>query len=170
MTRLTLIIAFLLFTSLSFYGQDLKQNKGKVLAIDSVFKTTLSSGEMLSIKLRNLTPHDRGFTVEAVALSKEPYYYNAVYSAYINNDTLFFKELRTAKKVSREQKIQYALPNYNVNPYDIKANSDTTINFMIKGTPIQKGLSLKLKIMTDIVDDDYETIYSDPFQVFSLPD
>ena len=170
MTRFLLITAFLLFISIPFYGQHLKPSEGRVLVIDSVFTTTLSSGELLSVKLRNLTPHDRGFTVEAVALSKEPYYYNAVYSAYLNNDTLFFKALRTAKKVSKEQKIQYILPNYNINPYNIKANSDTTINFIMKGTPIQKGVPLKLIIMTDIVDDDYETVYSDPFQVFSLPE
>ena len=117
-----------------------------------------------------MTTHDRGFTLEVVELSDEPYYYNAVYSAYINKDKSFFKKLRAAKKSSKENNIQYVLPNYLKNSYEIKGNSTTTISFMIEGKPVKNGLLIKLRITSDIVNDVYETIYSDSFKVFSLPE
>ena len=167
MTRLILTIAFLSIIN-HFYGQII-QHRGKVLAIDSIRKTTFQNGDTLLVTIRNLTSQERGFTVEALSLEKEPYYYNAVYSAYFNTDTAFFKTLRATQKRSKETHTQYVLPNYRTNPYNIKANSDTTISFVMKGTPMQKGTMLRLRIQSDIVNDDYETIYSNPIQLTSMP-
>ena len=168
MIRLILTIAFL-FIIKSFYGQNTIRNQGKVLAIDSIVKTTVKNGDTLSITVRNLTSQERGFTVEALLLEKEPYYYNAVYSAYFNNDTLFFKKLRAMQGQAKKTHTQYILPSYQTNPYDIKANSDTTISFIMNGTSMQKGTLLRLKITSDIVSDYYETVYSNPIWVISLP-
>lgn len=170
MTRLILIAFLLSFSNGESFGQKSIESKGQILAIDSIFNTTNSKGDTLSLTVKNLTLNDRGFTIEVVELSEEPYYYNAVYSAYINNDKSFFKKLRAAKKSSRENNIQFVLPNYLTTPYDIKGNSTRTINFMIKGKPVKNGLMIKLRITSDIVNDEYETIYSDSFKVFSLPD
>ena len=170
MTRLILITLFFLFSNSELLGQKSIESKAHVLAVDSIYNKTNSKGDTLSIVIKNLTTHDRGFTVEVIELSDEPFYYNAVFSAYINKDKSFFKKLRASKKSSRENNIGYVLPNYLTIPYVIKGNSTTTINFMIKGKPIKNGLMLKLRITSDIVNDDYETIYSDSFKVFSLPD
>jgi hypothetical protein len=131
---------------------------------------TSIKGDTFSIKVKNLTPNDRGFIIEVVALVDEPYYYNAVYSAYLNNDTSFFKKLRAAKKSSRKNNIQYVLPDYRTTLYDIKGNSERTINFMIKGKSIKNGVMTKLRITSDFVKDESETIYSNPFKLHVLPD
>jgi len=168
MTRFILTNSFLLFI-ISSYGQNTGQSRGKVLTIDTITKTTFRNGDTLSITVRNLTPQRRGFTVEALSMEKQSYYYSAVYSAYFNNDTLFFKTLKATQELSRETHTQYALPNYQTHPYSIKANSDTTIKFILKGVPIQKGTMLRLRITSDIVNDDQETIYSNPIKVLLLP-
>ncbi|WP_460562589.1 hypothetical protein, partial [Ferruginibacter profundus] len=110
MTRVILIVFYFLFSNDESFGQKSIESKGQVLAIDSIFNKTNSKGDTLSLIVKNLTTQDRGFTVEVVELSEEPYYYNAVYSAYINKDKSFFKKLRAAKKSSRENNIQYVLP------------------------------------------------------------
>ena len=170
MTRLIMVTFYFLFLITESYGQKSVESKGNVLAIESIFSKKTSMGDTLSVKVKNLTTYDRGFVIEVVELSEEPYYYNAAYSAYINKDKLFFQKLRAAKKSSRKNNIQYVLPNYLTHPYAIKGNSTTTINFIIKGTSIQNGLLIKLRITSDIVDTDDETIYSDSFKVFSLPE
>lgn len=170
MTRLILIVFYFLFSNGQSFGQKSIESKGQVLAIESIFNKTNFKGDTLSLRIKNLTTHDRGFTLEVVELSDEPYYYNAVYSAYINKDKSFFKKLRAAKKSSKENNIQYVLPNYLKNSYEIKGNSTTTISFMIEGKPVKNGLLIKLRITSDIVNDVYETIYSDSFKVFSLPE
>lgn len=168
MKRFVLTIGFLFIIS-HFYGQTI-QHRGNVLTVDSISKFTFQNGDTLSVTIKNLTSQERGFTVEALSLENEPYYYNAVYSAYFNTDTIFFKTLRATQKRSKQMHTRYVLPNYRTNPYNIKANSDTTISFIMKGTPMQKGTMLRLRIQSDIVNDDYETIYSNPILVTSLPD
>ena len=125
---------------------------------------------LLLIKVKNLTSYYRGFIIEAVELSDQPYYYNAIYSAYLNKDTSFFKKLRATKKLSRKNNIQYVLPNYRTRNYYIKGNSDTTISLIIKGKLIRNGVMIKLRLTSDIVNEDFETIYSDQFKVFALPE
>ncbi len=170
MTQRVLVIIFFLSLSCEFFGQSSTQSKGKVLAVDTISNKTSARGDTLSIKVKNLTPYDRGVIIEVVELSDESYYYDAVYSAYLNKDTSFFKKLRAAKKLSRKNNIEYVLPNYMTHNYDIKGNSETTISFMIKGKSIRNGVMFKLRITSDIVNGDFETIYSEPFKVFSVPD
>ena len=148
-----------------FYGQ----NKGSILVVDTIVNTTGIKGDSFSVKVKNLTPSDRGFIIEVVALVDEPYYYNAVYSAYLNNDISFFKKLRAAEKGSKKNTIPYVLPNYRAIFYDIKGNSERTINFMIKGKSIKNGVMTNLRITSDLVKDEFETIYSNPFKMHVLP-
>src|SRR5450432_2491603 len=170
MIRTLFIIVFLLFKYNFFYGQGLKQNESNSFLIYPLVKTIYHNRDTLSIKIKNKVSFNRGFTIEAVSLSKEPYYYSAVYSAYLNFDKLFFKKLEASKKSSGKNKLAYILPDYVLYTYAIRGNEERTINFIIKGTTVKKGILLRLEITSDSIDNNSETIYSNPFYLFSLPE
>lgn len=166
--KIATITLFLLLNNV-FYGQTAQDGKGRVLAIDILNMKPIKVGDTIAVRVRNLSSSGRGFTIQAVSLSKEPYFYNSVYSAFFNNDGLFFQKLEASQKKSKKDKLSYILPNYEVHLYEIGSQSEKLLNFIAKGTPLQKRVPIKLRITTDIIADKADTIYSEPLYFLSVP-
>lgn len=160
------IILFLL-TAFS-YGQN--QKKLSSLIIDSFLKKNYHIGDTLSLKIKNMEPTQKTITIEAVSLIKEPYYYNSIYSAYFNNDTLFFKKLKTVKRLSTQNKITYVLPQYELSPFILTGLEERIFNFIIKGKSKIKGMPLEFRITSILANLQSEIHNSSPFYLFSTPE
>jgi len=169
MTRTLLTLTFSLILYNSLLGQTVNDKKPKVLTVSISPKKTINAGDMISVRIRNLSSTDRGFTIEAVSLSKEPEYETAVYSAFFNADSLFFQKLKASQKLSKSKNIGYILLDYKLHPHENKANTDKLLKFVVKGKSLQKGTKLKLRVRTDIVEDQSETVYSEPMTVLVIP-
>jgi len=171
MTRKILMLILLLFINIENYGQNLLETNGSILVIESVFQKKTVEGDSVSVKINNTSSYDKGFTIEVESLIEETgsFYYNTVYSAYFNNDTLLLRNLRKAEKNIKKRKLKYVPSRCVLVPYDIKSNSVAAINFMIKGSSIPNGVLIRFVVTSDIVDDKTETTYSKPIKVFTSP-
>jgi hypothetical protein len=163
------IIIILSFSITHFtFGQN--QNKISRLTISDILGKNYHNGDTLSLKIKNTDSTQRTITIEAISLVKEPYYYNSVYSAYFNNDSLFFKKLNSSKAASTKNKVYYALPSYEFSPYVLNGNEEQTINFIIKGKSKIKGTPIKFRITSILINFETEVQYSNSFYLFSTPE
>ena len=162
-------ITLLILSGQLFPAQAQNTNAQETLVIDTVYTSTGSRGDILTLRISNISENDRGFTVAIVA-DEENNYWSTVYSAAVNDDSFFFKQWRDAKRLSKKMNIQYILPKYNLIPYDIEAGETQELQFNITGKRVQKGMSLRLLITTDMANGDFNTIYSSSFKVYTQPD
>ncbi|OQP51977.1 hypothetical protein A4H97_25500 [Niastella yeongjuensis] len=169
MIRIAVTIALLSLHSI-FYGQASNGGRTNILAVDFLTKRTITAGDTILMKVRNLSSASRGFTIEAVSMNKEPGYESAVYSAFFNNDNSFFQKLEASKKLSKKEKLPYVLPDYKLRTYELEGYSERLLTFIVKGIPLRKGIPVKLRITTDIINDESETVFSDVLTISSMPD
>jgi hypothetical protein len=166
-TILTLAITLLLHNML--LGQTIRNDKAMDLTVGISAKKTIKAGDTITIRVKNLSSANRGFTIEAISLGKEPEYETAFYSAFFNSDSSFFQKLKTTRTLSKSENIGYTLPDYELFPYQIKGNAERLLTFVVRGKPLKKGVRLKLRITTDIIEEKSETVYSAPLTVLASP-
>jgi hypothetical protein len=151
------------------WGQTIKSEKANILTVYVSAKKIIRVGDTIIVRVRNLSSANRGFTIEAISLGKEPEYETAVYSAFFNSDSSFFQTLKASQKLSKSDNIGYILPDYELYHYEIEGKTERLLTFVVGGRSLQKGVRLKLRITTDIIEDKSETVYSDPLTVLASP-
>lgn len=163
--KLILSGSFVLFSAFIF-GQ-----KAPFIIVSDIVKKCFYPGDTLSFTIKNTTPKSRGYTIEAVCVdinSKFPIFSSEMYTAYFNNDTLFFKEIMKSKKIAFENKIGFIPPDYRLTPYGINADSLSTFLFIIKGNRMNNGVKIKFRITPDLVDGEPDfLIETKPFFIFT---
>jgi hypothetical protein len=169
MTRTILILTLSLLLHHIVSGQTFKSEQGKVLTVGVSAKKIIKPGDTIIVRIKNLSSANRGFTIEAVSLGKVPEYENALYSAFFNADSSFFQKLKMSKALAKSENIGYILPDYELYPYEIEGNAEKLLIFVARGKALQKGVRLKLRITTDIIEEKSETVYSAPLTVLSIP-
>jgi hypothetical protein len=149
-----------------------------------LYKTSYNKGDTLTIKVRNLTPAKQSFTITANSETRDPFYYNQMYSSYLNGDTSYAKKLRKLKEAHAENSSEYKYLSPVSKLYQIEGKSDTTLRFILNGTILNDGVTLKLNIRPEKpiakstgagvatvgISRDIDLVWSTPFKVYFLPE
>jgi hypothetical protein len=169
MTKTVLTLTFLLLIQSVLWGQTTRSEKAKVLAVNVSAKKFIKAGDTITVRIKNLSSFNRGFTIEVVSLGKAPEYESAVYSAFFNADSLFFQKLRRSQALSKSKNVGYLLPDYELHPYEINGSEEKLLTFVVSGKSSPKTVRIKLRITSDIIDNESETVYSAPLTVLWIP-
>ena len=154
-----------------FFSAFAFEQKAPFIIVSDIKKKSFYPGDTLSFTIKNTTPKSRGYTIEAVcvdASSKPPIFSNELYTAYFNNDTLFFKKIMKGKETAIKNKVGFMPPDYQLTPYLINADSLSTFVFIVKGDSMKRGVKIKLRITPDLVDGNPDVpIETKPFYIFA---
>lgn len=138
------------------------------------FKPRHLNSDSIVMCVENISNDERGFVFEIVSIGDDSEgvktFNSSLYSAYFNNDTSFFKKVKQNKELSDKKKAGFISPDAQLVPYVVKAHEKIQLNFIISGSPINKPLKLKIKIIPDYVEGEPEyRIESSPFLVYFRP-
>lgn len=151
------------------WGQTTRSEEPKGLTLSISAKKFTKVGDTITVRIKNLSSSNRGFTIEAVSLGKKPEYESAVYSAFFNADSSFFQKLKASQELLKSENIGFILPDYELHPYEIVGKTEKLLTFVVRGKALQKNVRLRLRITTDIIEDNSETVYSAPLTILSIP-
>ena len=162
----------ILLGSLIFFSAFAFEQKAPFIIVSDIEKKCFYPGDTLSFTIKNTTPKNRGYTIEAVCVdanSKSQIFYSELYTAYFNNDTSFFRKIKESKKASKENNIRFMTPDVQAIPHTINTDSLSTFIFIVKGNRMNNnGIKIKLRITPDLVDGNPDVpIETKPFYIFA---
>ncbi len=145
--------------------------KAPFIIVSDIEKKCFYPGDTLSFTIKNLTSFNRGYTIEVACIDthlKLYTAYNEVYTAYFNHDTSFFKKIKESEKSNNEDNIGHIIPDFQLLPHDIRADSLSTFVFVLTGNRMKTGIKIKLIIYPNLVDGNPDVpIETKPFYVFA---
>lgn len=169
------IYGFLFFVFLSSCGYSQVDSSKSPLKVKAErYKPRHLNSDSIILCVENISDFERGFVFEILSIgddSESVEIFNSIlYSAYFNNDTSFFKKVKQNKELSDKNKAGFISPDAQLVPYVVKANETIQLYFIISGSPINKPVKLKIRIIPDYVDGEPEyKIESSPFLVYFRP-
>lgn len=168
-----LLSSGLIFFYGTIFGQS-KSNHKPLIIVSDINKSKYCYGDTIFFTIKNKAKIIRGYTIEIISINNnsesKDAFNSELYTAYFNNDSSFFKNLKKSRQVSNNNNIGYLSPNAKVLPRIIAVDSTSTYHFIVKGNKSKDGVKMKFKIIPDIIDEepDYE-IETKSFWLFINP-
>lgn len=153
--RWTMFFLVLLASTDCVKGQE-KRNVPALEIISDIGRAYYYPGDTISFIVRNTTKRDRAFSIEAITADSKKLQigYDAVYTAYFNDDSLFFKKYNEAKKLAKQVQVGFIMPDPAFKVFQVDALGSKTFSFVISGRKVKKGMQVRFRIVPDIVDDE----------------
>jgi hypothetical protein len=158
----------------AIWGQTPSVSSSPLSIISDVIKDRYYTGDTIYFTIKNIDSIDRGYTLQVICMTgseSKRHWYGAMYTAYFNNDTSFFRMEKKDKKVnSKNEKINYLIPNPEFVPHLIPVDSSSIFQYCLKGSKLKKGIKIKFRIVPDLIMNEPEYIIeTKPFWIFVKP-